>query len=320
MNWRVTYRDKNSRQAHIFVDAENRTQLFRILEGKGIRPIRIEQSNVREMQRGKSNRNLILGGITVLITLVAIFFLLFSNNETVVKEKVVASPRPKVVSKARTPITKPKAQPVKTEKKVLTAEERKAGLDAIRQREYTGPVLDMDTYVSPDPGFSNRWERFKSEQAKLPFKHTSENAIAVILDTKPGQMILDGEFHPHFVRDFLKSLETPIIPLDSDDEKTAQLKRDMVQAKIILKEAYDRGDDIIELLKEERAQLIKIHSLRENLFRELKELEKSAKSLQEIDDYVTAANTMLNEYGAQHIKLPYSKERMRLEKTEGIIQ
>ena len=87
-----------------------------------------------------------------------------------------------------------------------------------------------------------------------------------------------------------------------------------------LKEAYDRGDDIIEILKEERAQLIKIHSLRENLFRELKELEKSAKSVQEIDDYVTAANTMLNEYGAQHIKLPYSKERMRLEKTEGTIQ
>ena len=320
MNWRVTYRDENSRQTHIFVDAETRTQLFGILKEKGIQPIRVEQSKGGELQSGNSNRNLILVSIAALVVAVIAIFLFFSNNDTGTKKKNHTLPCPKVVSKPGKPVTYQKSQPVKKEKKVLSTRVRKVGLDAIRQREYTGPALDMNTYVSPDPGFSNRWERFKAEQAKLPFKHMSENAIAVILDTKPGQMILDGEFHPHFVRDFLKSLETPIIPSDSDDEKTAQLKRDMVQAKIILKEAYDRGDDIIEILKEERAQLIKIHSLRENLYRELKELEKTARSIQEIDDYVTAANTMLNEYGAQHIKLPYGKERIRLEKTEGIIQ
>ena len=211
-------------------------------------------------------------------------------------------------------------EPSKAVRHALTPEERREGLAAIRNREYDGPIIDMNTYVSPDPGFSNRWERFKAEQAKLPFKHFSENEIATILDTTPGQMVLDTAFHPHFERDFLKSLETPIIPSEDDDEKTIQLKRDMIQAKIILKEAYDRGENITEILKEERAQLIKIHSLRENLFRELKNLEKSAKSVQEIEDYVSAANTMLDDYGAQHIKLPYSKERMRLEKTEGLIQ
>ena len=189
----------------------------------------------------------------------------------------------------------------------------------MRNREYDGPALDMDTYVSPDPGFSNRWERFKAEQAKLPFKYMSENEIAVILDTKPGDMVLDITPHPNFVRDFLKSLEEPIIPLATDDEKTVQLKKDMVRAKIILKEAYDRGESITDILREERAQLMKIHGLRENLFRELKEIEKTAKSPQEIDDFVSAANVMLDEYGAKHIKLPYSKERMKLERAEGLI-
>ena len=94
----------------------------------------------------------------------------------------------------------------------------------MRNREYDGPALDMDTYVSPDPGFSNRWERFKAEQAKLPFKYMSENEIAVILDTKPGDMVLDITPHPNFVRDFLKSLEEPIIPLATDDEKTKKHK------------------------------------------------------------------------------------------------
>lgn len=205
-------------------------------------------------------------------------------------------------------------------KRVYTDEERLAAFREIRAREYEGPVLDMDTYVSPDPGFSNRWERFKAEQANLPFKYRSENEIAVVTGTEPGQMILETAFMPNFERDFLKSLEETIIPTEDDDEKTTQLKRDMVQAKIILKEAYDNGEDIVEILKEERAQLQKIYNLRSNLFQELKAIEKTATSSQEIDDFVSAANVMLDEYGALHIKLPYSKERYRLEKAEGLIK
>ena len=324
MNWRVTYRSKDNRQECIFVEAENRTHLFKSLNEKGIRPIKVESaSSTKNSHPLGIYRKVFASGLVlslIVVTFVAIKFI--SKNENKENIHQIKVDRPKVASKTKaTPVRRPKPQtPPTQEKRPITLEERRVGLEAIRNREYKGPVIDMDTYVSADPGFSNRWERFKAEQAKLPFKHMSENAIAVILDTKPGQMILDGEFHPHFVRDFLKSLETPIKPLSSDDEKTAQLKRDMVQAKIILKEAYDRGEDIIELLKEERSQLMKIHALRENLFRELKEVEKSAKSTQEIDEYVKAANMMLDEHGAQHIKLPYSKERFRLEKTEGIVQ
>lgn len=205
-------------------------------------------------------------------------------------------------------------------KRFYTAEERLAAFREIRAREYEGPALDMDAYVSPDPGFSNRWERFKAEQAKLPFKYRSENEIAVILETQPGEMILETAFMPNFERDFLKSLEEALIPSKDDDAHTAQLKRDMVQAKIVLKEAYDNGENIVDILKEERAQLQKIYNLRSNLFLELKSIEKTAKSSQEIDDFVAAANKMLDEYGAKHIKLPYSKERYRLEKAEGLIQ
>lgn len=75
--------------------------------------------------------------------------------------------------------------------RVYTAEERTEAFAEIRNREYEGSVLDMDTYVSPDPGFSNRWERFKAEQARLPFRYRSENEIAAILDAEPGQMILE---------------------------------------------------------------------------------------------------------------------------------
>lgn len=326
MKWRVTYRDKSARQVNDVFEADCRDTLFKLLQSKGINAIRIAEDDGTKRHsntRGKPAVGLriaMLGVVCIAIVVAGVVW--FANGKSDKGEPSHSKPRKAksiLVSKPATPhqqANTPKSEPPK---RVVTPEERQAGLEAVRNREYDGPVLDMDTYVSPDPGFSNRWERFKAEQAKLPFKYMSENEIAVILDTKPGDMVLDTMPHPNFVRDFLQSLEEPIIPLATDDEKTVQLKKDMVRAKIFLKEAYDRGESITDILREERAQLMKIHGLRENLFRELKEIEKTAKSSQEIDDFVSAANVMLDEYGAKHIKLPYSKERMKLERAEGLI-
>ena len=328
MNWSVTYRAKDGKQVEDIFEAESREALFKILSDKGITAIRVcdAKRGCRPVVSGnrRNQRKLarIAGWALAGVAVVVGAFLAVRSLHTTPKEQPKTTARdrtalPAVTLEKPTERRDPAPEPPK---RTVTPEERKAGLDAVRNREYEGPVLDMDTYVSPDPGFSNRWERFKAEQAKLPFKYMSENEIAVVLDTKPGDMVLDIISHPNFERDFLKSLEEAIIPLPTDDEKTAQLKRDMVQAKIVLKEAYDNGESITDILREERAQLIKIHGLRENLFRELKEIEKTATSSQEIDDFVSAANLMLDEYGAKHIKLPYSKERMRLERAEGLLQ
>ena len=328
MNWSVTYRAKDGKQAVGIFVAESREALFKELDAKGIIAIRITEGGrgsrpaTSGTRTSRHNLRIVIWLVVIVAVVTGTFFVvkgLWSNTDG--RQTQANSPKaPRTISAVKPSKPSKQQEPApETPKRVLTSEERKAGLDAIRNREYEGPVIDMDTYVSPDPGFSNRWERFKAEQAKLPFKYMSENEIAVVLDTKPGEMVLDTISHPYFVRDFLKSLEEPIIPLPDDDEKTVQLKRDMVQAKIILKEAYDNGESITDILREERAQLIKIHGLRENLFKELKEIEKTATSSQEIDDFVSAANVMLDEYGAKHIKLPYSKERMKLERAEGLI-
>ena len=329
MNWSVTYRNSDGERAADVFEAKSREALFKLLADKGLSPERIEEVSRKHRHASEINRNAKRNNTRVSVwALVAVAVVI--GAILVIKSLQTPDEQPKVPTKTKparialhTPAPKKPAarqQPEQEEPKhIITPEERRAGLAAIRNRDYDGPALDMDSYVSPDPGFSNRWERFKAEQAKLPFKYMSENEIAVVLDTKPGDMVLDTISHPNFERDFLKSLEEVIVPLPTDDEKTAQLKRDMVQAKIVLKEAYDNGESITDILREERAQLIKIHGLRENLFRELKEIEKTAKSSQEIDDFVSAANLMLDEYGAKHIKLPYSKERLRLERAEGLI-
>ena len=326
MLWNVTYRGKDGKSCASCFEADSRNALFKILTEKGISAIRVEEAKKGRISKASQSSHMnsrvaawVAIGIAVAVGGWFVAKNLPSGEKPNVSQERKQKPRATIPAATPSLPSEPPAVAPEPPKRVLTPEERREGLEAIRNREYDGPVLDMDTYVSPDPGFSNRWERFKAEQAKLPFKYMSENQIAVILDTKPGQMILDTAFHPNFERDFLKSLEEAIIPTKDDDEKTVQLKRDMVQAKIILKEAYDNGESITDILREERANLIKIYTLRDNLFKELKEIEKTAQSSQEIDDFVSAANLMLDEYGAQHIKLPYSRERMRLERAEGLI-
>jgi riboflavin synthase len=45
---------------------------------------------------------------------------------------------------------------------------------------------------------------------------------------------------------------------------------------------------------------------------QLNKAKRSAKSVQGIEDWVTAANKMLEEYGAEHIKLPITPGTLKL--------
>ena len=121
-------------------------------------------------------------------------------------------------------------------------------------------------------------------------------------------------FDARFKDKFLKSLETPIIISKDDPEELKEQKRQLIEAKIYLKEKLDEGEDIVAILNEEYRLNKKMHDLRENLRRELRELEKSATSVEEIQEYIDAANIMLEREGAGKIGLPLALTRYRLNK------
>jgi len=50
MNWRVTFRDKNGKHATVDYDADSRQDLFKILAGKRIAVVRIEQSDRKSLK------------------------------------------------------------------------------------------------------------------------------------------------------------------------------------------------------------------------------------------------------------------------------
>lgn len=171
-----------------------------------------------------------------------------------------------------------------------------------------------EDYARVDPGYAERHDRFLKAKEANPWKTPADQSLSMLLFPKGGNMGLLIPFDARFKDKFLKSLETPIIISKDDPEELKEQKRQLIEAKIYLKEKLDEGEDIVAILNEEYRLNKKMHDLRENLRRELRELEKSATSVEEIQEYIDAANIMLEREGAGKIGLPLALTRYRLNK------
>jgi len=138
-------------------------------------------------------------------------------------------------------------------------------------------------------------------RAKAPyaiFKHRCNNEIACYLSIKPGDVLVGTrQYTGQFKDDFLKSMETPIIVMQDDSPEVAQLKRDVIAARLQLKDALDRGEDIEQIMidtRNELQQLMRVKNAVQHLFNE--EV-KRCETEQDVDDILEASNKMLAEKG-----------------------
>ena len=151
----------------------------------------------------------------------------------------------------------------------------------------------------------------KVDESKLPveeriFNTKADKDIAGLLVIEPGaDLIGSDEFDERFVKSFLRSLEQPIIISEDDTEEEKSLKRAVIETKIELKERYDAGEDIAEILTGIRREMRELGAYREDLKKELDNLRRDGDiSVEEMKDYVAAANIMLEQRGAKKIVMP----------------
>lgn len=170
-----------------------------------------------------------------------------------------------------------------------------------------------EDYARVDPGYAARHEKFLAAQAANPWKTPSDRSLSMLLFAKDGNMGLLIPFDARFKDKFLKSLETPIeIDPEQDSQELQAQKREMIEVRRFLKERMDAGEDIVEILNDTYNHNKQIAELRNNLQRELRELEKTANSVEEVQDFIDAANIMLERKGAGKIGLPLALTRYRL--------
>lgn len=136
------------------------------------------------------------------------------------------------------------------------------------------------------------------------FKHRCNNEIATYLSVKPGDVLVGSRrYTGQFKNDFLKSMETPIIVMHDDTPDVAQLKRDVIAARLQLKDAMDRGDDIEQIMIDTRNELQYLMRVKNSIQGLFNEEVKRCETEQDVDAILEASNKMLEENGIAPLNL-----------------
>ena len=144
------------------------------------------------------------------------------------------------------------------------------------------------------------------------FENRSDNEIAGILMANPGEAVVGTKrYDKWFEKQFLKSIETPIEVSPDDEPWQADLKKLVIQARLELKEAHDRGEDIATIMSESRQQLQDLSKYKQSVKQIYAQNVKECATEQEVADLQKAVNVMLEEKGCAPMNFtPLTKMRL----------
>ena len=147
------------------------------------------------------------------------------------------------------------------------------------------------------------------------FDNRADQDIAILLNADPGTTFIGGfKFSKNFEKEFLKSIECPIIVSHDDPPDVANLKRAVIETKIELKARYDKGENIAEILNDSLAELKKLSAYRDDLLRLTREqIRQNKSSAEETRTIYEAANKMLADRGIKPLRMPvFLKNNLKL--------
>lgn len=313
MVFTVTYRQRDGRMADIAIEAESRGDCIAKCNGRGISPIRISAGGTAGDKPKSVTGGKIFAGVCVAAAVGVAAWLLVPTGKTVPKPQPAAerpkstvktAPR-KEVKPAVAEAPKPKAELPKWKYPV----ERTNELNEVELRKWRA-------MHRPPPGYTNTTSRTEAPPKYAIFRHRSENEIAALLTMTPGETIVGTPTYTRkFTEDFLKSLETPIIVSEEDSEEDAELKRAMVETKIELKARMDAGEDLGQILLDTRREYQDLARYKMMLKSEINAISKNPDAtIKDVEDFVAAANQLLEQKGIAPLKLSTISRRMLLRK------
>lgn len=302
MDWTITYRGKNGVLEQMPLEAESREAAFKELANRGVSAIRIEQAKGSAKPRTASPKGggrpsvVLKGALAGAIVVVAAggaFWLLTGDKsmpEQSKKEVVriaevtptLSTPKPAEGKIEAPPKIDPNARPTKVGETLNGYIKLPSG----RLHRVLGVVTNSAT-----ASIKGKYEIFD---------HACENEIAGFLSMEPGQgLVGTPRYNGRFKRDFLESLKHPIIVSKDDSPENAALKRNVIQAKLELKEALDRGEDIEQIMLDTRKEMQDLARYKQELKQQLHEMVKgdSKMTTEEMENLLKAANQMLDAKG-----------------------
>ena len=303
MDWIITFRGKGGGQEQMSLEAESREAVFKELAQRGISAIRIEQASGKVKIRKASPKGGVkssgvfrgaLAGAIVVVAALGAFWML-TNDKPAPKQ-----PREKKEIAKITEVTPAPTAPKQEEEKVKPPK-----VDPNARPTKVGETVNG--YIKLPSGRIHRVLGVVTNSATAAIKgkyeifdYACENEIAGFLSMEPGQgLVGTPRYNGRFKRDFLESLEHPIIISKDDSPEDAALKRNVIKAKIELKDALDRGEDIEQIMLDTRKEMQDLARYKQELKQQMHEMVKDNSEIttEEMEDLLDAANKMLDAKG-----------------------
>jgi len=292
MNWKVTYRDREGKRQEEIFKAASRDELFRTLSGKGIFPIRIEETAEKLIPNSSHSRINAKHLAWVGLVVAAVGLVYFVSTSLRGKETLSPQQERKLTKAIK------EVKPATPRQPERIIEEAPQKVDPNARPTKVGEIVN--NYIKLPSGKIHyiRGEVTNNVAANAPkewfevFDHHCENEIALYLTMEPGETLVGTPvYRGRFVKEFLKSLEMPIVASPDDSQEVRDLKRAVTETKIELKAAYDRGEDIEQIMLDTRSQLQDLSAYKHALETDMKAMVRDkAESYEDIDDFIEAAN------------------------------
>ena len=320
MDWIITFRNKSGSQDQMSLEAESREAVFKELAKCGITAIRIEEAKGKAKPRKASPKGGskpsgafkgAIAGVIVVAAAVGAWFFLTQKQET-------AKPGTETKKPSRiAEVTPAPAAPVKVvePKAVEPKEEKPKPLPPQRIGETRdGKVLLPDGTLHTVKGVITSGVA-RVSLIDRTFKHDTDCMLAHLLVVEPGEgFVGDSEsIYSGFEKEFLKTLDDPIVYDKNDSDYVKELKMGVQALRQELLDARANGESIEKVLIDTRDQLQQLGLYRQELEEQVLRMSEDGMSQQDYNDLITAANQMLEERGSKPLELPSTvKHAVRL--------
>ena len=315
----VQYRDKNGAKAEAEFEAADKSALFKLLAEKNISAVSVRDGRVgkEKNRRRRAAKGVLTGsyfslikGIVAGLALVVVALAAWHFLRT-------ASPTQKYSTRGKkaksvSTVSKP---PQKIKPKHELAEVQKPQKARYWEQPTTNgltecQILKWKHMHSSPPSYTNNAMRLRPKSEFEIFDTRAENEIAMFMTMEPGTgLVGDPDYGDAFRNEFLKSCETPILISDDDNDYQRQLKKDMIALKLELRDRMRNGEDICAIMRETREEMMRLGTLKQQIEDELHEMLRNAKSKEDVEVSVEAANKLLEDNGVSPIKLsPITKQ------------
>lgn len=276
----------------------------------GKKPIKVVTQDGREI-RGKRpavGRGLVAGLSVVVLGVIVTAFFLWPTPEVPVEEQ---KEKPKKAIAEMTPVEVPKAEPVKEVPVVKP-------IDPDARPTKVGEVVNGYVLL-PSGRLHKRTGVVTNSVAMRPkgkyhiFERSCNNEIAAYLWMQPGDTLVGTmRYNGRFEKDFLESIKEPIVIDPEDTPEQVELKKAVIAARLDLKDAYDRGEDIEKIMSDTREELQRMSQIKMEVTQEFNKLRKTEGATdQDVEDLFDACNKLLEEKGISPMKFgPITRRRM----------